>query len=333
MMNSGNTRNVLVLGIGNVGCQILSNLESKSDFDKFTYISPSLEDFPQSSKGHFLKLDMKIGGSISIPMIRSLCKTQIDEISDSIISSDYVIITCNPGEKIGAALVPIIAKLCHDNDTKCIPVLSMPYDHETHRHFNAGTTLTKIKQYSSNIILIDNDEILESLPRIPISNAFDLIYSKIALSLSSLFSNNYEQLENILEITEDDKYSILSFGESSQDENTNTAVKNALQMLSNTTNPSSISRVLLFLNGNSKLSTTDVLSSINMIKGQVNESQISHNYSNTNSDTMAVLISSGLSQTKFDDYDPLSNIFSGNNLDTDIEYHVNENLDIPILSD
>ena len=332
-MNSGNTRNVLVLGIGNVGCQILSNLESKSDFDKFTYISPSLEDFPQSSKGHFLKLDMKIGGSISIPMIRSLCKPQIDTIFDSIISSNYVIVTCDPGEKISSALVPIITKLCHDNNIKCIPVLSMPYDHETHRHFNAGITLTKIKQYSSNIILIDNDEILESLPRIPISDAFDLIYSKIALSLSSLFSNNYEQLENILEITEDDKYSLLSFGESSKDENTNTAVKNALQMLSNTTNPSSISRVLLFLNGNSKLSTTDVLSSINMIKGQVNESQISHNYSNTNSETMAVLISSGLSQTKFDDYDPLSNIFAGNNLDTDIEYHVNENLDIPILLD
>ena len=332
-MNSGNTGNVSVIGIGNVGCQILSNLESKSDFGKFTYISTSLEDFPQSSKGHLLELDMKIGGSISIPMVRSLCKAKIDEISDSIISSDYVIITCNPGEKIGAALVPIIAKLCHDNDTKCIPVLSMPYNHETHRHFNAGATLTKIKQYSSNIILIDNDEILESLPRIPISNAFDLIYSKIALSLSSLFSNNYEQLENILEITEDDKYSILSFGESSQDEDTNAAVKNALQMLSNTTNPSSISRVLLFLNGNSKLSTTDILSSINMVKGQVNESQISHNYSNTNSETMAVLVSSGLSQTKFDDYDPLSNIFAGNNLDTDIEYHVNENLDIPILSD
>ena len=161
-----------------------------------------------------------------------------------------------------------------------------------------------------------------------------MIYSKIALSLSSLLSNNSNELENILEITDDDKYSILSFGESSLAENTNIAVKNALQMLSNTTNPSSISRVLLFLNGNPKLSTTDILSSVNMVKGQVNESQISHGYVNNNdSDTMAVLISSGLTQTKFDDYDPLATMFRGNNLDDDIEYHIDENLEIPILSE
>tara|TARA_B100001750_G_C15420575_1_gene552708 strand:- start:53 stop:1054 length:1002 start_codon:yes stop_codon:yes gene_type:complete len=333
-MKSGEKHSIFVVGIGHAGCQILSKLETDSGFSNSVYVSSVLEDFPHSSKGLSLNINMKIGGSLSIPMIRSLCKEQIDIISDSIKSADCVIITCNPGEKIAAALSPVITKLCHDNDIKCIPVLSMPYDSETHRHFNAGTTLTKIKQYSSNIILIDNDEILESLPRIPISEAFNLIYSKIALSLSSLFSNNTHEIENILEITEDDKYSILSFGESSQEENTDNAVKNALHMLSSTTNTSSISRVLLFLNGNSNLSTTDVLSSVNMIKGQVHESQISHSYATTNnSDTMAVLLSSGLTKTKFDDYDPLASIFNGNNLDDDIEYHIDENLDIPILSE
>ena len=48
---------------------------------------------------------------------------------------------------------------------------------------------------------------------------------------------------------------------------------------------------------------------------------------------MAVLLSSGLTKTKFDDYDPLASIFNGNNLDDDIEYHIDENLDIPILSE
>jgi|GEM_PF-962684 len=333
LMNSGNTSSIFIIGIGNAGCRILSNFEKKSDFNS-VYISSSLEDIPQSSKGLSLKVDMKVGGSISIPMIRSLCKTQIDELSQHINSADCVVMACNPGEKICAALAPIIAKICNDNEIKCMPVLSMPYESEKHRHFNAGTTLTKLKQYSSNVILIDNDEILESLPRIPISEAFDLIYSKIALSLSSLLSNNFNELENILEITDDDKCSILSFGESSLAENTDIAVKNALQMLSNTTNPSSISRVLLFLNGNPKLSTTDILSSVNMVKGQVGESQISHGYVNTNdSDTMAVLVSSGLTQTKFDDYDPLATIFRGNNLDDDIEYHIDENLEIPTLSE
>jgi hypothetical protein len=71
-----------------------------------------------------------------------------------------------------------------------------------------------------------------------------------------------------------------------------------------------------------------------MVKGQVGESQISHGYVNTNdSDTMAVLVSSGLTQTKFDDYDPLATIFRGNNLDDDIEYHIDENLEIPTLSE
>ena len=172
-MKSGEQHSIFVVGIGHAGCQILSKLETDSGFSNSVYVSSVLEDFPHSSKGLSLNINMKIGGSLSIPMIRSLCKEQIDIISDSIKSADCV-----------------ITKLCHDNDIKCIPVLSMPYDSETHRHFNAGTTLTKIKQYSSNIILIDNDEILESLPRIPISEAFNLIYSKIALSLSSLFSNN-----------------------------------------------------------------------------------------------------------------------------------------------
>ena len=98
-MNSGINSSIFIIGIGNAGCQILSNFEKKSDFNS-VYISSSLEDIPQSSKGLSLKVDMKVGGSISIPMIRSLCKTQIDELSQYINSADCVIVACNPGEKI-----------------------------------------------------------------------------------------------------------------------------------------------------------------------------------------------------------------------------------------
>ena len=128
----------------------------------------------------------------------------------------------------------------------------------------------------------------------------------------------------------------MSFGESLDDNNTELAIKNALNMLSNTTNPSSISRVFLFLNGNTNLSTTDVISSINMIKGQISNDapQISHSYSTSNgSNTTAILISSGLTKTKFDDYDPISRILNNNNIDTDIEYYIDEELEIPILPD
>lgn len=336
-MNEGkNQDNILAIGVGNSGCKILSALEQKSDLYNFAYISSNSHDFPQSSNGMFVRINLKLGGNISPRMIRSFSQNQLVEISTNIKDADCVILTCDPGENISSALTPVILKMCSDQNIKCLSVISMPYEHEKHRHFNAGVTLTKIKQYSNHTIIIDNDEVLESLPRIPISKAFDLIYSKIALLLSSLFYENSDGLASIFEITDNDKYSILSFGESLDDNNTELAIKNALNMLSNTTNPSSISRVFLFINGNTNLSTTDVISSINMIKGQVSNDapQISHSYSISNgSNTTAILISSGLTKTKFDDYDPISRILNNNNIDTDIEYYIDEELEIPILPD
>ena len=338
-MNPGrNGENILAIGLGKSGCSILSKLEKQTPIiDDFFYIHSDPISSPLSSTGHSVKINLKFGGNLSPRLIRSLSYEQISSFSNNLDNVDCVIIVYNPGENLSSALAPLITEMCTEREIKCLSILSMPYEFEKHKHFNAGLTLTKIRQHSANIILIDNDEILDSLPRIPLDTAFDLVYSKIALSISYLFNPKVCDFDNLFEITDDDKYSLMSFGESSDNYNDGEkAVKNALHMLSNTTNTSSIEKILLFINGNDKLSTTDLASSINLVKGQVGEniSQFSHNYNTiSSSDTMAVLISSGLTQTKFDDYDPLANILNGQNLDNDLEYYIDEDLGLPIISE
>ena len=149
-----------------------------------------------------------------------------------------------------------------------------------------------------------------------------------------MFSVTLNETKRIGQInfTEKNNFSVLSIGESkNSSNNTDDAVKSALKMLSKTVNPSAADRVLLFLNSNKQLSTSDMASSINSVHGLLGEklSHFSHGYKTHDSiQTTAVVLSSGFQNTIFDEYDPLSTLLSGKEIDDDLE--CNFDIDIGI---
>ena len=318
---------IIFVGMGNSGCRILSKIEQRNpNIASFCYLSNNLNDFPTSTTGEKLQIDLTIGGKLSPTHLRGIALGQLSALSSKLKDSKLVIIISSADGGLGSSLLPYLANICSNNQVKCLSILSMPFSFEKQKHFNAGLTLRRSKQYSDGIILINNDEIFNAFPQIPIDQAYDFVDDKIAFSISSLIeSDNHSDIDlhNFFQITEKNNLSVLSIGESKNSSNNNDiAVRSALKMLSKTVNPSSADRVLLFLNSDKQLSTSDVASSVNSVRGLLGTklSHFSHGYKTSDSvQTTAIVLSSGFQNTIFDEYDPLSTLLSGKEIDDDLE--------------
>ena len=333
---------IIFVGLGKSGCRILSKIEQRNqNIASFCYLSSNIDHFPKSTTGEKLQLVLNIGGKLSPTRIRGIVLSQLEALSSKLKTSKLVVVISSADGSLGSSLLPYLTKICSNNNVKCLSILSMPFSFEKQNHFNAGLTLRRSKQYSDGIILINNDEIFNAFPQIPMDCAYDLVEDKIAFSLSSLIGSDNRgdiNLHNLFQITERNNFSVLSIGESKNVSNkSDIAVKGALKMLSKTANPSSADRVLLFLNSDKKLSTSDVASSINSVHGLVGKqlSHFTHGYKTSNSiQTTAIVLSSGFKNTIFDDYDPLSTLLAGKEIDDDLECDLDiEDLGIDKISE
>ena len=332
---------IIFVGLGDFGCRILSKIEQQNhNIASFCYLSNNVNDFPKSTTGEKLEIVLNIGGKLSPAHIRGIVLSQLEALSSKFKTSKLVIIVSSADGGLGSALLPYLSNVCSNNNVKCLSILSMPFSFEKQKHFNAGLTLRHSKQYSDGIILINKDEIFNAFPQIPIVQAYDFVDDKIAFSISSLLGpNDYGDinLHNLFEITERNNFSVLSIGESKNtSNNSDIAVKGALKMLSKTANPSSADRVLLFLNSGQQLSTSDVASSINSVRGLIGKklSHFTHGYKTSDSiQTTAIVLSSGFQSTIFDDYDPLSTLLAGKEIDDDLECNLDVDIGIDTISE
>ena len=184
----------------------------------------------------------------------------------------------------------------------------MPFKFEKGRIFDAGISLRRIRESAGAVVVIDNDALLDNNPDLTISQCYDLTHQAIFDTISSLYQTEFNGDLNLLGIGRRDRDSVSS------------SAMDSLAMLLDSADADSVRRTLVYVMGGDRISVGAMDRLVNTVQaifrkdnlGDVNLVMPSPGYVSVN------LIASVIARTKFDSYDPLSEIIpSKNNLDWD----------------
>jgi cell division protein FtsZ len=194
------------------------------------------------------------------------------------------------------------------NDIDVITFVIMPFNFEKSRIFDAGISLRRIRESSGAVVVIDNDAFLDNNPDLTISQCYDLTNQAIFDTISSIYQTEFNADLNLL-----------SVGRSDRDSVSNSAL-DSLAMLLDNADIESVRRTLIYIMGGDRISVGAMNGLVNTVQSVLRDDNLSDvNLMVSNPGHVNVhLLSSIISRTKFDSYDPLSEIIpSKNNLDWD----------------
>jgi cell division protein FtsZ len=335
---------VLLLGVGGLGSRLA--LKAATQLDCACMI---VTDDKRNVKDGYpsVLIDTQSWVNPSGHKLRFFAQASAEKIRSLVAGYKTILIIGNLAGKAGIALCPIICNIIRtaqlsdslNNDSRGFSSMSsasrpsdpgsgidvisfvvMPFKFERGRIFEAGISLRRIREASGVVVVIDNDAFLDNNPELTISQCYALTNRAILDTIASLYQTEYTGNVNLLGV-----------GRSDRDSAERSAM-DSLAMLLDNTDADSVRRTLVHVMGGDGIS-------VGVINGLVNNIQNIFRRDNlgdvdllmtTSGLTNVHLLASVISRTKFDSYDPLSEIIpSNNNLDWDeLDCSPEFNLDI-----
>jgi cell division protein FtsZ len=322
---------VLLLGVGGLG----SRLASKIAKELGCACSIVTDDEGCETGGYpTVLINTQSWINPSGRKLRFYAQASVDRIKSLVAGYNTVLIIGNLAGKAGIALCPTICNIIRNhrpsvanrtreatissfhsrpqtiatNDIDIITFIIMPFKFEKGRIFDAGISLRRIRESSGAVVVIDNDAFLDNNPDLTISQCYDLTNQAIFDTISSFYQTEFNVDLNLLCVGRPDRDSVSS------------SAMDSLAMLLDNTDIESVRRTLVHVMGGDRISVgamNGLVDTVQSIFRKDNLSSVNLMISNPGQVNVH-LLSSVVSKTKFDSYDPLSEIIpSNNNLDWD----------------
>ena len=129
------------------------------------------------------------------------------ELTHALRDSDLVFIACGEGGGTGTGSAPVIAEIAKLEGAIVVSVVTLPFKSEKGRMGKALKGLNILKQYVDTLIVIDNNNLLEIAPNLPLLEAFSVADEVLAtivkgitetISLPSLINLDFADVRTIL---------------------------------------------------------------------------------------------------------------------------------------
>ncbi|MEM4297745.1 MAG: hypothetical protein QW815_05195 [Nitrososphaerota archaeon] len=316
-------REVIAVGLGTAGCRILARIKREDTFiDRFLAISVDEEDLRYLKESEKLLIPFQQGGKISPRYVRTAVSNYAHKINTAIGRPFVTFTIAGLGGGVGSALAPIVAKAAKDVGSFSIAIAVMPFDFEKGKHFYAGLSLRRLLSSADAVIVVDNESFLKDFSHMPMMDLLTTVNEKICLALKAITSYPDPRsfsvgLKKLTQTIQENGISILSIGSSTSHEGE--ALAGAVLPVYRITDPHKASRAIFHWVG-SQLRAEDVATSVKRLADLMGNDYLEVHYGFTvsaNSTPVAIMIVSGFSTTKFDEYDPLWSMFDkkGNQLD------------------
>ncbi len=266
-------------------------------------------DIANVSRGEKVLIDAKATGKNTPFNVRGLLHSRLPEIRRHLADSQIVFMIAGLGGTVGSGLAPIIAKEAKQRNAIVVSILVMPYNFEKPKHYFAGLALKQMRRFSSGVILIDNDELLRNqMPAIDVSA---LVNQKIALALNKLLGSADQHefsvgLNNVVDFVKTSSYSVLCLGESGKE--CRQAVIDAVNHFDNTVDKREAMKSIVHLCSDKSITMGEVVRSIGGLSGVLGRGDMQVEYglsANSSAVTTAIIMATGFSSTKYDNYDPV----------------------------
>jgi cell division protein FtsZ len=316
-------RKVAVVGIGSCGCRITNEISKGSRLiEHCLYVSCDDQDVANISRGEKVLVDVTSSGKGTPFNLRGVGRKIIPEMKRQLVDSQIVIIIAGLGGSVGSGLAPLVAQIAKENQSTIVSILVMPYAFEKPKHYFAGLALRQMRDLSSGVIIVDNDQLYES--EIPAIEANAIVNEKIALALNKLLGSGEQQelcigLNNVVDFVKTNSYSVLSLGES--EAGCRLAVTDAVTKFDKTVNSIEAMKSLVHICTDNSITMKEVALSIGGLSGVLGNGTMQVEYGlsvNSSTLTTAAIVATGFSGTKYDEFDPVGKaIKSAWNMDTE----------------
>jgi cell division protein FtsZ len=156
------------------------------------------------------------------------------EIEELIKDSDLVFITAGMGGGTGTGSAPVVAEIAKKFNSVVTCMVSTPFNVERARLVKADEGLDKLRVKADSTVVLDNNRLLEFVPKLPINQAFSVMDQMIAetvkgisetITMPSLINLDYADMKSIMS---QGGLSIMLWGEAEEEAGVDTIVKEAL---------------------------------------------------------------------------------------------------------
>jgi cell division protein FtsZ len=93
-------------------------------------------------------------------------------IRNALANVDIVFVTAGLGGGTGTGAAPVIAEIAKRKGAITVGVITMPFKMEKGRNEYAASALREMKRICDTVVVIDNNKLMQSVPQLPISEAF-----------------------------------------------------------------------------------------------------------------------------------------------------------------
>ncbi len=334
LSSPGYGNKVTVIGVGSAGCRITQQLSRESKLlEHFVYVTCDDHDVANVSRGERIIVDAISAGKESPYKVRALAAQKLSEVKHQLNASRVVFIIAGLGGSVGSGIAPLIAAEAQAKGAITVAILVMPFGFEKPKHFFAGGALKQMRSYCSGVVLIDNEELINE--KLPLIDAFSLVNQKIALALNKLLGstepNEFSKgLINMVDFLKTKSYSVLCLADIESSEiRCREAVIEAVKHLDKiVVDKHEASRSIVHLCADKSVTMKEVISSIGGLSGMIGDGTMQMEYglsANSPGQTTAIILATGFSTTKFDDYDPVDRILrnKGTNMEIGFDSSLN----------
>ncbi len=306
-----------VLGVGTAGKTIVE----KISFALPDALCVSLDDSEWKIFGGKVR-EITLSSDIdrSAGNVKRLAWLSSEDITNSFSEVRNVVVISGLGKTVGSSVSPIIACKLKEAGKKVFGIAIMPFKFEKNRLFKAAVGLRKLKNSCEGVIIIDNEDFIEKAPETPLLKAYELENDWISKFISNLFGlkEKYCISENeVNEFMHVNKNNILAIGKAEgpiMAEEATLKVSNAIRKQSE----SAVKNLLMFVVGWKEISLGDVSTIVSTLKGTtLCEGEVRTGYYLNNGRDITLYALAAVESTRFDDWDPISSILTGRELDLD----------------
>ena len=237
--------------------------------------------------------------------IRSFAQSSNKEIKATIDGFKTIIVITNLAGRSGTAMSPVVSSITkHTGATSIILFAIMPFGFEKDRIFHAGVSLKRLRDIADATIVIDNDSLLQNNPELTPKECYRITNSAICEVISLISEGHIHSSLNLL------------FADKKENGSVESSVKDSLEMLCDNVAPNSVKRALLYVMGGENVPIAKLNFIANTVQEIFKEEKTPEVIlAMSNSERIKVHLMAEVQETtRFDRYDPLSEIIPKQNI-------------------
>jgi len=232
-------RRVLVVGVGNAGSRIVALLMREIPGIKCVAIDTDIKSLNTTQIPHKILIGKRVVqgyGAKGNPEIGEAAIRESRKRVENFLREAHVLfIVSGLGGGTGTGAASVIAEIARRNGATVVGIVVMPLKPERERIRKALIGLAEMKKECNTVVVIDNNRLVETLPRAPLSKTFRLINNTLAdmvkgivetVSGQSMINVDFSNFETIVK---DGGVATVGIGESNAPNRAEEAVQNALK--------------------------------------------------------------------------------------------------------